>query len=607
MKDWKRRYLAAGLHWRHGFQLSLTVGLALVLVSGPSIQLIAAAVIADGASLYSSIFGEQIMPFPTWSGWVSEGLEPPYLLCALTTVLACGLGTRAMSVILWGTLASAIGLTVIDVTKVGTDGLGVSIVCNVLGGIVIACAVLATVLVAERIRFALRRASIGRAVALLLWPLLAGLTCSFLLYVVLRILLHPTPVQVSLDADVPFNGYYSADYDLGCYSKSLRAYQPASCPRGEPAKEEGKASQARKPQQFSFMGKIKQTQKLRWIGESDPLRLKWVASSVGPMTATLRAAQGCFPSPDDAREKARTVPGISASRELEIEIARTMFHMQPLGENSISEASLEEPGLAQFSVQYSDDQEKALDAGRFVSTAKLTMHPKLSGGSIVIQMMPETQDRAGHGDGLRKITVRQDNREAHVVLKEASKISPDAPVQCLPLNIAGGAATLDSLVTSLVVDVDGPDIVSYSSMQNPSSFTVDKLNGWVDLKGVDRGDLEYFAQDGRLDVMFLNAGYSKLQFDGAEVERAKRSLVYLYGDLHASIRSSTLTVTGEAFSAHVDGQRINKTRWEKADAALRIAFLTALPGLVLFYWRRLRVFFTQSKNVWRIAHDHGVD
>src|SRR5690606_8393633 len=147
-------------------------------------------------------------------------------------------------------------------------------------------------LAAGKFQAAFRRLKFGTSIGLALWPIMAGLVTSFALYVVLRTLLHPTPVQVSLDAEVPFNGFYSADYDLGCYSRSVNSYRPASC-EAEANSPELNAD-ARAPQKFALLGEIKQAEKFRWIGEADPLVLEWKRLSPEPMEASMRLAQGCI-------------------------------------------------------------------------------------------------------------------------------------------------------------------------------------------------------------------------------------------------------------------------------------------------------------------------
>lgn len=595
-----RRVFGLDVLPKRAFQLALALGLSLVLVSGPTVQLIITAIVADGASLYSSIYGETVVPFPTWSNWLAAGLHPRYLLCALATVLACGQGRRPTTFILWGTFVSAIGLTLIDLTWAGLEGIGVSLVCNLLGGVLIAGTVFTIALAAGRFRIATRRYQSGVVVAIVVWPVLAGLAISFGLYVVLRILLHPTPVHVSLDAEVPFNGYYSADYDLSCYRKSLSSYRPAAC-ESNSSEDDVWGESSREPQRFAILGLINKTDDFRWIGQATPLVLEWKRTSSEPMNASVRLVQGCVQSLTEMDEKAAAVPDVQANDHLRLTLQETMFQVQPLSNGSLSDVRIEEAGLAQFSVGYVDGEETRLEVSRFLSEAKLTMRPNLTGGSLAVVMMPVSTARDGNEDGLRTIELMHDERKHRILLEEARLIEPDSPVPCLPVQLEGGIGRLESPMAGVLVDVRGPKQVKYSSMQELSEFVVENLNGWGSIGAIDRGDLHYFSQDGRLDMMFLNAVYSKLQFDGSEVGHSNRSLVYLYGDLHASIRSSTLTVTGEAVSAHLDGQRMNRTRWEKFDGAIRVALLTALPGLILLYWRRLLVFYSRAKDVWQVA------
>lgn len=585
---------------KRAFQLALALGLSFVLVSGPTVQLIATAIIADGSSIYSSIYGEAIAPFPTWSSWLAGGLHPQYVLCALATVLASGQGRRPATFILWGATVAAFGLTLIDLVWGGLEGIGVSLVCNLLGGLMIAGAVFTIASVACRLKLAPCRYKVGAIVAIMVWPVTAGLIISFSLYVVFRMLLHPTPVQVFLDAEVPFNGYYSTDYDSECHRTSLSSYRPVAC--ASDSFEQGiSVNGSRESKKFALLDLSKRTSGLRFIGKAEPLVVDWKRTSFEPTRASIRLVQGCVDSLKEMDEKGRALPDAQANEHLRLILEEGMLQLQPLSNRSISDVHIEEAGLAQFSVGYVDGQEGRLKVSRFLSEAKVTMRPSITGGSLVVLMFPANAPRESNDDGFVAIEVMHDEIKSRVLLEQIDRIEPDSPVACLPIRFEDGIGRLELPVIGVLIDVIGPKQIQYSKMEELSQFVVENFNGWGGVDAIAASDLEYFAQDGGLGMIHLNAGYSKLKFDREEIASSSRSLVSLHGDLHASIRSSTLTVTGEAVSAHLDGQRMNRTRWEKLDGTVRTGLLTALPGLLLLYWQKLRVFFSRNRDVWKVV------
>lgn len=588
----------------------LSIGLSLILASGPYLQSAVTSFISgEKSSIYSGISEQGVAGFPTISQYLSLALWPPYLIIsALSSVaMMCARSKRAF--VFYVTILIGVGLTLIDVwpSEASAQSLVVSAVCNFAAGLVLG--LLSFLLFACAQKFWPVTKAFPELTAWALWFFVAPAFLAAILFFVLAYLIKIPSTTVSFRVEPPISGAMSI-YENGWCSananndvaQSSKGNEAASCVAS-------KGHSTSEKNSFSLLEKFTTPDagSVRWIGYSKAMSAAWTSGSLDSRVLQLRATQGCT-TIDRPKSITKAKPFISydaKSASIKPDDGLAQFLVLENDKRRSVVGSDVDDGLVQFSVLPAGDDASRLEVNRFVTEGVLRVTDPGKGRGAELGLYPFGRDNKTLSN--RSISLQVDQRKPVVidVRFKLGKVPPGAKIQCkeLPMvpTASGFSAVADQPFIGLALTTTLPELVSFEDLNKSDALEIRGANGWITSGKYKKTEIDDFTSPGKLAMLSIFGNVKDVEVGDQSVAVGSTSTLQTRGKLRAVSDGSTLIFSGDADLMFLNERRLTQTRWEQLDVAFRVPIILGVPTLLYFLINLLREALRRPmRRIWRI-------
>ena len=534
----------------------------------------------DAPTIYGSISEDNITMFPDIAIWLSQAVEPLFLLVsimiALTSVLM--LSFRKFFIAIW--LSTALGLSMLDVSYLmQSQAFTISVLienlfANTVGGLLLALIFPAIVWVSEFLASYATGPMLRRYTISAIGVAFVGLSSSVMLYLFFAFFLHALPFDARIVTTLPVTGM-------------LGTQRPTA---------------TRMPSQddFSLIPTDARMQTIELFGHNN-LEVRWNKTQDDTtFSLSLYAVSGCR----------------SGSKLDDIPSEKVIFSQENVSDVRIAGDAptrwLQIKGK-QSKVVISNTPNSIfwLDEGTTDSSIKITqflgddanVQAKTS-GNMAIMMTTELLEREGEGGRLvqRRFSLFVDGQEKEISFAPMASFPEDGIVECkiLSNDVADSSRTPKMQFEEQVI---AGTLVHIQRTNQPSGYFND-FDGHYDLLQPS-GSLKAPAVElpqlihrrtGKINFIQLWGSISEIEIDGNPRDFSRSQRFRGFGDLTASyLNDGRLGIVGKFHAAWLGGKRLNQTRWEN----LPVEFQVGLGPVLLAALYCLAKMIMYSMQLWR--------
>ena len=534
----------------------------------------------DAQTIYESISEDKITIFSDIAIWLSQAVEPLFLLVsimiALTSVLMSSF--RKFFVVMW--LSTALGLSALDVLHLmQSKGFTISVLienlfANTIGGLLLALIFPAIVWVSEFLVCYANGPMLQRYTISAIGAALIGLASSVMLYLFFAFFLHALPFDARIVTTLSVTGI-------------LGTKRPT-------------ATQTPSRDDFTLIPTDARMQTIE-LFVHDNLEVRWNKSQDDTtFSLSLYAVSGCR----------------SGSKLDDIPSEKAIFSQENVSDVRISGDAptrwLQIKG-EQSKIVISDTPNSMfwLDEGTTDSSLKITqllgddanVQAKTS-GNMAIMMTTALLEREGEGSRLvqRRFSLFVDGQEKAISFAPMVSLPEDGIVECkiLSNDVADSSRTEkmqfeEQVIAGTLVHIQRTNEPRGYFNDFDGHYDLHQPSGWLKAPAVELPQLTH-RRTGKIDFIQLWGSISEIEIDGSPQEFSRSQRFRGFGDLTASyFKDRRLAIAGKFRAAWLGGERLNQTRWEM----LPIEFQAGLGSILLaaLYW--LAKLIVYAMQLWR--------
>lgn len=597
--------------------LLAALGLAAVFVSGPYLQLAVVFLVGgDSSSLVTSLSSDGIDRFPTLAEYAEAAVWPPYLISGLFCATAMSIAKTKRAFLFNACLSVAIAWTVIDASSgISAQDLVVSVVCNILGGLLLALFSYVTVVNFNVIRSLGEHHKIVERAIWVIWPFLSYLALAFCLFFALSFVINTPDSSFSARLEPPINGYYASNVQDDCYSMGVKEFHVAGDSEGSvPDACMGAAKKSAPMDEKEYFGAMEKIQPeegntVEWTGMGKGLSLFWRNDSKARALVSLRLLENCLTPDEIAKELSSKTIGEFKASSVEIKVDDALSHFSVVSPEKLRGVEVsEDSAINQFWIIPSRDDATKLEVQRFVMDGKLSTKEGMEQVHYRIDLLPFKHE----GDELavrsRTLWVRRDGAGEPRPIELS--ISQERPVTsqnglCRSLGVLGEedvekAEAIGPLI-NIVFSVSPARTPLLDDLNDTSYMMVTGLNGWIATDGWPKSSLDSFITYGEVKYLSLFGAVMDVQIGGRNVNTGATSTLQAAGSFRGRTDGSAILISGDARWLSLNEHRLTQTRWEQLDAGVRIPIILGLPTAAYFMLRLvLSTLRRPRRRVWHL-------
>lgn len=558
-----------------------------VLILGGYLQAVLVAIHGgERSTIYESLSSMGIESIPPYGEQLQYMFLSPLILCGLTTAIAMAVARSKVQFFVLTALSVGLGWTLIDVT-VETEinvGLGVSVLCNFLGGFALALFAYVVLINTKPVTDHAGTSPLARVTVWLLWPAFCLMLLSACAYFALSFFLKMPTMPLSVRLSSPVSGYYSVANADACQVVSPAE---ADAETSDACRVESVGSKAEKPFQIMRKATGDETRSLQWLGNAKGLSFGWDQRTSGHAGVQFRLSQGCVGKGDEGNPLSFPAFAESQSRSIKVSLDDSLVDFEsvsglPLGEVVLVDE--EEPAM--FWVLPSKSDSEKLSISRFLSNGTISIDENVGRHDYKFGLYPFTssdgevrvEERTINlsFEGEKSLTILVKMNERHVNMQDKMKCEP------APYVVQDSKFIVDatSPYVSLIVSVPPSEPQSFAQYRS-NIATLAGINGWVGMEGWPVASSDGYITNGAVTQLSLAGRMDDLQV-GERTFEGKVADLRISGDLTGRSKEGSIFFSGEARYLDIDGHRITATRWESLDSAVRTAIVIGVPTSLLF-------------------------
>jgi len=575
-----------------------SMSISFVFVFGPYLQAAFTALLSgDQSSLYDGMYAGGVGNFPSFGFLMKLAFWPPYLLCGAAVALTMVWSNTKRRFLIQVTFVAAIGLTAIDMMGGDSDLhlMSVSIICNFIGGAVLALVSLIIVANASSItRFVSDGNKYVERIVWTFWPAVCYLIFGCALFLVTEFIIKIPLTTVSIRLSPPMSGYVSSIDPVECsLFKASNGGDSANCASMASSKD----NDAEKFGVLSEFSPVKSGEK-KWLGLGKELVVNWKKKNSAVVSATYRMVQGC--QTRGQLKQMLKLPFFERDADiggLLISTNKGLTQFQIIDSDYTGKINLNDKDstISEFLINLSTTDSSKLIVNRFVDNGSLHFTDQFKTINYEIGLSPFTGERGSPMMKSRRLNlVEGGSRTTRFIdIKfDDGPINPNLVVGCTELKVkalkGGYSATAITPDVSLIVSIDHAKEVTYSDLERPDIIEVNGINGWVSSDGFEKARVDNIVKSGRFGMLSAFGAVSDVQVNEKVFGVGPTSTVQLSGKLFGTSDGPSILITGKADYMTLNDHRMTPTRWESLDIEMRVAIILGVPTILLFLLALLR-------------------
>lgn len=567
------------------------LGISLVFVSGPYVQSAFTSFLSGSkSSLYAGMYASGIGGFPSVGDYFRLAFWPPYLFSGMAVAVAM-VWFNARTRFLVGVGAVTAGcLTAIDVLSGATGyGLVTSIVCNVLGGVILA--LLSFLIISKT--YVLHYVSEGNKyierITWIIYPAVCFVVLTAVLIFVLAFLIKIPTASVSLRLSPPMSGSSSSIDPLHCNTYTGATASLESCYDRHTA--------SKHDDEFNVLAKFTPVSgsENKWVGLGKDLSVEWRKNNSDAVSATFLVVEGCTTREQlEKVVKANSPQGSAKMSVNRIDVDGGLSQFRLLGPSDAGKIEIgdSKSPVSEFWVIPDTTNSSKINFSRFIYDGYLYVNDTFNDFSYEIGLfLIDGDKRVPKARRLHLVSGKLGKSTNIDVRFDEKKVEPNAAVKCRMLKLEpvknGYVATASEPFVSLIVSVNHDKDVAYSDLDKPDTLVVNGINGWVSSDGFDKSRVDLGVNSGKIGMLSIFGAISDVQVNGKDVATGPTSTLQISGDLFGRSDGPSILVTGDADYMILNNQRLTLTRWESLDTAIRVPLIFGAPTVLYFLLRML--------------------
>lgn len=567
-------------------------GISLVFVSGPYVQSAFTSFLSGSkSSLYAGMFASGIGGFPSVDNYFRHAFWPPYLLSGMVVAVAMALLNAKTRFLVGVAAVTACCLTAIDVLSGATGyNLVTSIVCNVLGGIILT--LLSFIIIAKT--SVLHYVSDGNKhierIIWIIYPAVCFVILTAVLIFVLAFLIKIPTASVSLRLTPPMSGSSSPIDPLRCNAYTGTTASLKGCYDRYTASKHG--------DEFNMLAKFTPVSgsENKWVGLGNDLSVSWRKNNSDAVSATFLMTEGCT----TRKQLEKIVKTKSLNDGVKVSIGRIdvdngLSQFRLLGPSDAGKVEIGDTNspVSEFWVIPDTTSSSKINFSRFIYNGYLHINDTFNDFSYEIGLFLFDGDKRVPKAGRLHLVsgTRGASKYIDVRFNGGSTVDPNAAVKCRVLKLEsvknGYVITASEPLVSLIVSIDHNKGVVYSDLDKPDVLVISGVNGWVSSDGFDKSRVDLGVNSGEIGMLSVFGAISDVQVNGKDVATGPTSTLQITGDLFGRSDGPSILVTGDADYMILNNQRLTLTRWESLDIAIRVPLIFGVPTVLYFLLRML--------------------
>lgn len=568
------------------------IGISLLFASGSYVQSVFTSFMAgEKSSLYEDMFGKGVAQIPSFGEYVLMAFSHQFLIAGLIVAIAVAFINSKRRFILLVSITASICLTTIDIINgaISTPEFLVSVLCNILAGILLALFSLTIVTNISIVKIASEGNKIIERLLWVTWPAIYYFALAGTIFVALSFLMKIPSSSVSLRVAPPMSGYIQSGDLKHCDNTPSVEGIKSTCSKDSGSKSSG--------EEFNVLSTYspKDGSENKWVGIGDKLSIDWIKKNKTPLKLSLRMAQGCSTT-DQLKKMLKKRPfyeeEVSGDSSTQIDSGLSQFNIISSDYSGEIKVSDKKPYASQFWVTPSTSDSSKLSVQRFIYNGHMHFTDQFKPLSYGLSLFPY-----GKKDELlkhRHITINSKvakEIKSIEVKFDIKDINPNLKLRCEELKVTpasdGYAASATIPMVNLIVSVDHEENISYSDIEHPDELNLNGINGWVSNDGFERSRIDKFVKVGKTGGVSVFGAISDVQVNEERITTGSTSTLVISGDLSVTSDGPSIMIYGDADYMSLNDHRLTLTRWESLDTAIRAAVVFGIPTVLYFLLRLL--------------------
>ena len=580
------------------------VTLSLLFASGSYVQSAFTAFMSgDKSSLYEGMFGAGLVQFPSFGTYIQTAFSYQYLVSGLLVSAAIAWINSKRQFLIWVAIAIAASLTTIDVINgaISQQDFGVSVICNILAGIILALFSFTIVANISFIKYPSDGNKFIERAMWVVWPATYFFILAAIIFFILAFIMKIPASTVSIRLNPPMSGYFLSTDPARCNQANTSSTNRVTCSgKTEGTDDEGKLS-------VLSVFSPNSGSDTKWLGVGKKLSIDWRKKNSASLGVSFRMAQGC--QTRDQLNKALKIPPFAKNvinGDINIGVDDGLSQFQPISSDYTGQIRLDDddPSTAQFWIVPASNDSSKLNVQRFIRNGSIHLTDQFKPLSYEIGIFFSNEKNGNLAPRHFVITTTNPNLTKSIEVKIDSRpINPNSQVRCEELKVSpvdgGYVAMARTPLVSLLVSVENGEKVPYQFLKNPDILEITGINGWVSNDGFEKSKIDNFIKVGKVAGISVFGVISDVQVNEKSIATGPTSTLMISGPLSVTSDGTSIMILGDAHYMSLNDHRLTLTRWESLDTALRAAILVGVPTILYFLLRLLgKALREPMRHIW---------
>jgi hypothetical protein len=494
-------------------------------------------------------------------------------------------------------LIQVTGVTVISLTAIdlmgGMSGIAISILCNFVGGAILALISLVIVANVPIIRFVSDGNKYIERFFWVIWPAFCYLIFACALFLILQFVIKIPSSTISIRLSSPVAGYASSVDSMQCALFKASSGDSANCENMASSKD----NDADRFGVISDFNPVKGSEK-KWLGFGKGLAISWKKKNSNLVSVSYRMVQGCQ-TKDELNHMLKLPPFEKdvAIGALLVQADKGLSQFQILDTDYTGRIKLDDKdtSVSEFWIGPSTVDPSKLLATRFVMDGTLHFTEQFRTINYEVGLSPFGDEKGDRPLAARRLNLLEGSSQKPKFIDvkfDNSPVNPSLALSCKELKLRpspdGYIGTAVTPSVSLIVSIDNEKEVAYNDIDNPDIIEVKGMNGWVSNDGFEKLRLDNIVKPGKLGMLSVFGVISDVQVNEKVFSVGPTSTIQLSGKFDAKSDGPSILITGEADYMVLNDHRMTATRWESLDTEMRVAIIVGVPASLVFLLALMR-------------------
>lgn len=566
-----------------GAAVLMCLGISLLLVAGPHLQLLAIGLISGvNNSIYSNYSEQGAEFYASYAEWLGASLQPEFLIVSALVVLAIKSEIGARTTFRNATIAFFSGLMSVDVLGLVLNG-GTTlqaiqcIAANLAGSLILAGSVVLALDALHSLKQLSEKSNFSQAVVTLFTPFCLAIGLNSVLYLIGFWLLEKTDSPITVTLAPPIRGAYST---VGLdAAKQPQLYDHAH--------------------RFGILTNSKPlSPELSWIGYSKSANLSW-DTGVETAEVSIRAIEGCQRADEISTVKFGTPhfvrKGVSKV-SVSLDSGSALFSIT--GEvNSRVETRLVPDELTMFWI--APDAKEPKPSVTLFTGNDVTLRGSHGGKPITfIVMVPFSLPK--RNSRVVSLEVDSVSTKFHFTANPEAKWSSPLVCRKIPLRNAmpgkENSVVVDTVTAGIAITITPSADITFEKKPSYGKFSLAGINGWIQSGEQTQAGYSGLIQNGYVTDLIVSGESTFVMINKELADSRKSDHWQVHGSIAVSaLEDGSLTFQGSGRYLYRDGLLANTTRWDRIPWELKLIILGGLSALFLWCGKQLVSILGQNK------------